>query len=299
MESETANPTSPEASKEPMKARIATLGALFLSFAATQLLAQSQPVSEQPAAEVRPVKESVLPYRPVGEPVLRLLRKRVDSVDWNEVTFEDVLDWLRDQSDGQVNVVAAWKALSPENVTPETLVTVSMSHVTVAEVLDEVINELSEERTIGYHGFENKIKFSSRSDFDRHLYVRVYDVTDLLFRVPNFGQGAPQIDLQQTKSSTSGGGSGQSVFSGGSSGGREQEEGGTQAETRIEQELDKLRQRIKITIAPESWREVQQVQGLGGGRGEIEIIQHSLVITNTIEVHEQIAGRFVAHTFDR
>jgi len=281
-----------------MKRRAATLSILFLSVAVTDLVAQSETASVQPTAEVRTVRDTVLPYRPMGEPVLRLLRKRVESVEWSETTFDDVLDWLRDQSDGQVNVVAAWKQLSPENVSPETLVSVSLSNVTVADVLDEVINELSEEHTVGYHGFENKIKFSSRSDFDRTLYVRVYNVTDLLFRVPNFGQGAPQIDLQQTKSSAGGGGGGQSVFSGGSSGGREQEEGGQQAETRNEQELDRLRQKIKISIAPDSWREVSpQAQGLGGGgRGEIEIIQQSLVVTNTIEVHEQIAGAFIAQT---
>jgi hypothetical protein len=118
------------------------------------------------------------------------------------------------------------------------------------------------------------------------MYVRVYDVTDILFKVPNFGQSAPQIDLQQTKTSSgSGGGSGQSVFSGGSGGGREQEDSGEQADQRIEQELTKMRESIQRTIAPETW-------DVAAGRGHIEIINRMLVVSNTIEVHEMIAGRF-------
>ena len=40
-----------------------------------------------------------------------LLRMRVDSVDWVETTFEEVIDWLVDLSEDRVNVIPRWNAL--------------------------------------------------------------------------------------------------------------------------------------------------------------------------------------------
>jgi len=252
-------------------------------------IAQDEPVvkKETPVAAAEAV-ETLPPPRASANAVARLLNKRVPSVDWNDTTFEEILDWVRDQGDGQVNVVARWGPLGVEGASQESVVTLKLYNSTVAEILGEVMDVLSEDGEIRYHGIDNTLRISTKQDFERKMYVRVYDVTDLLFRVPNFGQSAPQIDLQQTTSSSGGGGGGggQSVFSGGAGGGREQDDSGQQAEQRIEQELIKLRDSMFKVIAPESW------EGEGGGRGRIEIVRGSLVVLNTIEVHEMIAGRF-------
>jgi hypothetical protein len=123
-----------------------------------------------------------------------------------------------------------------------------------------------------------------------------------MFRVPNFGQNAPQIDLQQAGQGGGGGGGGgagssRGVFSG-AGGGQEEEEGGEQAEQEMEERLERLRALIEQSIEPQSWdltgSPSQQTMGQlgGGGRGRIRVFNRSLVVTNTIEVHEQIAGWF-------
>jgi hypothetical protein len=132
------------------------------------------------------------------------------------------------------------------------------------------------------------------------MHTKVYDCTDILFRVYNFGEDAPLIDLQQAGQGGGGGGGGggQSVFQG--AGGQTQQVSTEQAEQELEERLTALRELIEQTVAPETW-DLSDARGTpggggpgaaGGGRGRIRIYNSSLVITNTIEVHEMIGGRF-------
>ncbi len=216
-----------------------------------------------------------------------LLLKRVDKVDWREATFEGVIDWLNDHGEGKVNIIPRWGPLGVEGVGPETLVTLRLNGTTVGEVLNEVRDQLSETGELAYRGVGNTLRISTREDFGRKMELRIYDVTDILFQVPNMGRDAPIIDLQQASQSGAsggGGGGGQGVFGGGSSG-TQQQTSGQQAKRILDEQLDDLRELIEEIIAPETWE-------AGGGRGRIRAYNSSLIIYNTIEVHEMIAGSF-------
>jgi len=264
---------------------------------------QQSPNTEGEAEQLRvTTSEATIPAPPSSRAAESLLRKRVDAIDWRDKTFEEVLDWLRDQGEDRVNIVPKWGPLGIWNVDRESLVTLQLNNTTVADVLNETLDLLSEEGEIRYRGIDNKLTISTRQDFERKFFVRVYDATDLLFRIPDFGQQAPIIDLQRTANQGGGGGGGgggQSVFGGGSGGGQsgqQDNESGQQAEQLIEQRLTKLKDLIQRTIAPETW-DLTGTQGASvaagaGGRGRIEIYSRSLVISNTIEVHEMISGAF-------
>ena len=273
----------------------------YAAFAYGQATPQVTEEIEQPKATTA---EATIPAAVSSRAAETLLRKRVDTIDWTDKTFEDVLDWLRDNGEGRVNIVPKWGPLGVENVNRETTVTLQLNNTTVADVLNEALEQLSEDGEIRYRGIDNKLTISTRQDFERKLYVRVYNATDLLFRVPDFGRGAPIIDLQRSAGrggggAGGGGGGGQSIFggAGGGQSGNEDNESGQQAEQEIEQRLTKLRELIQRTIAPETW-DLTGIQGAStqaaaaGGRGRIEIYSRSLVISNTIEVHEAIAGAF-------
>lgn len=225
-----------------------------------------------------------------------LLRQRVASVKWDGATFEEVLDWIKDQGEGRVNVVPKWGPLGIESVSRENVINLQLNNTNIADVLNEVLDQLSEDGQIQYRGIGNKLTISTKQDFERKMYVRVYDITDMLFRVENFGEDAPLIDLKKN-ASAKGGGSGQSVFQG--SGGSGQKGQSTdQLEQENERRILKLRQLIEQTIAPETWDLTGsenagggQAVG-GGGRGRIRVLNTSLVVLNTIEVHEMIAGAF-------
>jgi hypothetical protein len=213
---------------------------------------------------------------------VRLLRKPVtDKIDWNEVSFEYVVNWLKEQ--GDVNIVANWRALSVAGVERESVVTLALNRTTVGEVLNEVIEQLSETEPVLYRGKGNIIRISTQDDFNRKLELRTYDVTDILVEIPDF-YDAPEIDLEQQQQS--GGQSGQQgtpVFSGGSGSDERDDEGGEELRERME-ELVTL---IENTIEPTSW-------DYNGGQGTVQFFNRMLVIRNSIEVHEQIAGFFEA-----
>jgi len=216
-------------------------------------------------------------------PVTTLLRKRVAGVDWLERTFEEVLNWLRSESDDNVNVLPRWNSLNAEGVDKESLITLKLVDVTIAEVLSEALRQLSDDRRVAYRGRDNMLWISSKDDLGRDLPVKVYNVTDILFEVPDMGRSAPIIDLDKASQSggSGGGGQGQSVFTG-SAGQAEELE---QEESEVEERLEEIRDMIIAIIEPTSWGPA--------GLGSIEIFNNrALVVRNTIEVHEMIGGFF-------
>ena len=246
-----------------------------------------------------PISQSALSQPLSRNAVADVLWGRVDSVDWVDRTFEEVIQWVRERGDARINIVPRWNHLGVEGISRDSLVTLQLNNTNVADVLNEALMQLSDSDEVRYRGVGNKLTISTRADFERKLHTKIYDVTDILFQVPDFGQGAPLIDLQKAATSSGGsGGGGQTVFGGGGGQGQEQQVGGEQAEQELEQRLIKLQQLIEQSIEPQSW-DLSGSQGRGGatgtgggGRGRIRIFNRSLVVTNTIEIHEQIAGFF-------
>lgn len=247
---------------------------------------------------------------PPGDAVA-LMRKNVEKVEWDEKPFEEILEWLREQSDFRVNVNARWGPLGNEGVERERPVTLTMMHVSVAEILEEVRAQISEEDRVRYQASKNSIVFSSKSDFDRKLIRKVYYVGDILFRVPNFQEEAPQIDLSGQNSNQGGGGGGGtgggggggsgSVFQNAGGGGQQGQQG--QDEQEIEERVQRIRDAIILTVHPDTWADTPgeggfgggSTLGLGNGRVVALVQQRSLIVLNTIEVHEDLAGWFELH----
>lgn len=219
---------------------------------------------------------------------IHLLRREItDPIEWDDVTFEFVLDWLREQ--GDANVVVNWNALEVVGIQREALVTgLALRDIKVADVLDEVLDQLFQQggEEISYRGIGNTLRISTKQDFNRKLYLRFYDVTELLFRVPD-SIDAPEIDLTQIQqaggSSGGGGGSGTPIFTEGSGGTSQEDREVTDEE--LNQRLEEIRVLIEDSIEPDSWDAV-------GGRGTIRYFNRTLVVRNSVEVHEQIAGYF-------
>lgn len=273
----------------PTMLSITLLAAPLAAYGQTSPETADSAGTPQGSTEVR----TLISARPVQNAASNLLRKRVESVDWIDKPFEEVVEWLKGESDGMVNVIPRWIALNVESVDRDTLVNLQLNSTTIADVLNEVLDQLSPDGQLGYRAMGNTLRLSSKDDFDRKMYLRIYDATDILFKVPNFGQDAPNIDLQNTNQGGGGGGGGggQSVFQGGGGQGGSQEDSGEQAEQDLRERLEELRKLIEETISPETW-DTGTGQGQIGGRGRIRVFNRSLVVYNTIEVHEQIAGRF-------
>ena len=215
-------------------------------------------------------------------PAHALLYKAVERVAWLDAPLEDVFDWLKTQAHGRVNVLPRWRALRTAGLTESTPITLEMRNVNVAEVIDEVIEQLAPVGSLRYRAYGNKFVLTSKADHDRQLYLRVYDVTELIQPPPDTGRGAPVIDLSQT---VGGGATTGTVFGGG--GGQDRQGSDDRGEQEQQDKLDELMNLIRATIAPGSWMS----SGLGGP-GRIRAFNNSILVLNTIEVHEALAGAF-------
>ncbi len=214
-----------------------------------------------------------------AESVTRVLSTRIDLIDWQDATFEEVLEWIRRR--GPINVVARWRALEAEGVGPDALVSLRMGDAAVSDVLNEVLDQLAEGDSLRFHGVGNTLTVSTASDFNRKLVTRVYDVTDLVSHVPNFhgprislvgGQGASGSGSTQLFTDTAAPEDNEPTAPATSTG---EEHPGVRA----------VRGLIEELIEPGSWHK-------NGGDGTIRGFGKSIVVRNTIEVHEMIAGRF-------
>ncbi len=226
-----------------------------------------------------------------GQEARSLLRKHVDSVDWEDVTFEEIIDWLRDQGDDQVNILPRMNALSVESVDNDSLVTLKLRNSRVATILNEALDQLSETGEVTYQGHGNILKISTKTDFGRKLEVRTYEILDLLFKAPDMGQSFPSIDLQRA-SRSGGGGGGQSIFGGGGSSGSEELD---EDESEVEERIIDLMTVISQNIEPASWGPIAGLNVAIPGTGVGSMTQFNnrqLVIRNTVTVHELIAGHF-------
>jgi len=104
-------------------------------------------------------------------------------VDWMEVTFQEVCDWLSAQGKGLVNVIPRWTRLEVMQVTGSDLVTLTLNEVTIREVLDEVLDQLSEEGTLGYRARNNMLWISTTTNLPPDLIIRFYSLRDLSKRM--------------------------------------------------------------------------------------------------------------------
>ncbi len=207
------------------------------------------------------------------------------SVNFDDTPFSDVLEWLREE--GVKNLVVRWQDLLINGATEDTLVTLILEDVTVSVVLNEVLEQMSDNfDPIRYVQEENILRIGTKSHFDLKLYTRVYPVTDLLMKVRSF-RGAPEIDLEQQQQSGGGGGQGgqaqvQSIFGqGGGGGGSNDDDDDEDTEERENELMDKL----EAVVVPLSWF-------ANGGLGRMVIVNRNLIVYNTREAHEVLAGYF-------
>jgi len=254
-----------------MRRMILLLGVLAVAFS-PPALAEGPPDSDRSPGRRQQ-------RRPAGE-ARRVLAKKVPSIDWEDVPLEDIFEWLENQ--GRADVIVRWAQLELEGIDPGMPVTLKLTNTTVAKVLAEVFEQISDTEPVLYRGIGNTIKISTRSDFSRKLYTRVYDISDIIMRVRDF-RDAPRIDLTRSSSSGGGGGGGgqdENIFA------DDDDDDDDDEQADLEKRVDDLIAIIEDTIEPDTWM-------INGGRGTIAAFNNMLVVRNTIEVHAKLGGAFV------
>ncbi len=257
------------------------------------------------------------------------LNQPIEMVNWEDEALEDIMADFFKGEHALDNLYFKWRVIenSGANIDPSTSVNLAIMDTTVGELLDLMLEQLSAEADtpgdkLTYHIIGGMIKVSTRADFSSVLYTKSYNAEHLYVGRP-FWTDAPEIRVDQSGGGGGGGGrggggggqggggggsggggggrgGGGSIFGGGGGGGSGGGGGGgrggggggggggqgglidfeEERETRQESLTELLKQ-----IQPDTWDD-------GGGLGTITAFSNQLVITQTLEMHEVIGGRF-------
>ena len=196
--------------------------------------------------------------------------------------FEDILD---DFFTGQygLEVVVDWAALATcsASVTRASKVHLEVDRASVEEVLEEVLERLSEpaqveEDILTFFVLDGKVKVSTRSAFDKLIVTRIYNISFLGRGTPHFVD-APELGFHRRTPPDLAERSPNLNLS---------PQAGTSRNPRrnFEELRDELIHMLK-DFRPESWKE-------HAGRGTISIMGNELMIRQTCEMHELIGGKW-------
>lgn len=228
-------------------------------------------------------------YGPGGEAGEEADRQLVEKLDMNVPrlkcpgeSFEDVINFLREYSGA--NFYVNWRALEAAGIERTATVTLDLKNVSVRKALELLLSDVGGGATeLGYIMSSGVIMISTQEELNKDKQTRVYQISDLVHRVPNFIGERVKVDSigsAVSSGSSSGGGSSEGLF-GDSSGEDAAESGREEANMTKGEAISALIELIKSTIDPGNWRPDGEI-------GSISTFNNNLVITQTSENHRRI-----------
>ena len=227
-------------------------------------------VEAQPAMQRRAVRNQV-------PQTLRLLNKRLPEIRFDAVPFETVMQYIQELT--EINLSVRWEKLENAGVERDAPITIQARNLRLRQVLFMIMNAATDsDLTLAYRMSGNLLVVSTEEDLGREHITKVYDVADLMVRVPN----QPQPFYQNNNSSLGQGGGGGSIF--GNSQNQQRQQQDQYEPGQPSGEMSALIEVIQQTIEPDTWAVN------GAGEGHVQSYGHLLIVTNTILVHQKIGG---------
>lgn len=256
-----------------MIARILTL--VLIGSLATGALAQTRtkpPKGRSGAKSADKPRKPKTKKRAPRNLAAKALRLVIDDAEFDDMTFEDFVDWLGRQT--KANVVVHWKIIEKAGVERDAPIFLEQKKITVRKLLPLVFRQVTEgmDVELAARADGNILLISTRKHLNSKMIVRTYSVQDLLLHVPNFE--AARVDIDGTGRRGIVGGRG--PVRGGQAGRRDPHAG-------LDARIRRLIAVITQSVEPDSWR-------INGGKGTLSYFRGQLVIRNGLEVHQKIAG---------
>jgi hypothetical protein len=227
-------------------------------------------------------------------PAAMLLHRRVPEISLDEAPLSEVLELLASLSHPKypVNILPRWRVLAAEGIDGDTPITARLRNATVAEVLSEVLEQISGLDPITYVGSGNKLRITTRSNLRRKLITRSYVIADILAyarftRVQPRMIIGPQVSFGGATVTQGGTGALTQTIDLGTNfyGGRNDNERDDDAGD-DEDFVQRIIDAIQMTIEPDTW-------SINGGRGTLTVIDGVLTVRNSADVHAQLGGPFL------
>lgn len=208
--------------------------------------------------------------------IAALLETRAAEVMFEGAPFEQVMDWVAETT--RLNIWVRWETLEDAGVDRDKPITLKVRNLRLSQILWMILSEAGgTSAKLGYAMSGDVILVSTRDDLSSELTTRVYNVRDILARVPRFHSGV-QIDPAQALRSIS-----QGSNTGGSQSSFTSNQPGEESETSAGDEMQNLIMLILTTVEPDTWTN-------GGGLGTIMGWRGRIVVRNSLYVHQLLGG---------
>lgn len=214
----------------------------------------------------------------------QVLNSRVLQVAFVESDLESVLEWVSRYTG--TTVLIRWNALEAAGISRDTPISLKARNLRMSQILWLIMNEIDAGEKLAYRASGSLLVFSTHADLNREVVTKVYDVRDLLVRVPYWAnmQSGRVVDGVTSR------GFGRTEITQFRSGVRmwtdddEGERWDNAWDPGRSEEMQELIDAIVATIEPDSW-------SVNGGPGFVTSFRDGLLIVrNTVDVHQKIGG---------
>jgi len=207
------------------------------------------------------------------------LLSRPITVELTDARLEDVFQFVEDFSGAGLEPMYIDDRTS-EGLDPEQEISISVQNVRVIDFIDRVLEKASNDFSPATWQFSRDgqtLQIGPRSRLNDEAYLRLYDINDLLFQLPDF-EDAPRLDLDQVLNQGGQGG-------GGSSGSIFEDSSDNEFESLT---IEELAQNLMDIIT--NFVETDQWQANGGDGGRIQFYKGYLLIDAPNYIHQQLGG---------
>lgn len=211
---------------------------------------------------------------------LAILNQQIPEVSLDGAPLEVVMDWVKEFT--KLNVDVRWETLDFAGVERDKPISIRARNLRLSQVLWMIMNQAGgSDVKLAYRASGNLLVISTAEDLGKEMISKVYEVADLLVRIPNFDNAAELDVVQALQEVGQGGqGGGGSTIFGGDEGGDEEDR---EDDGPITEDMQLLVDLIRNTVEPDSW-------DTNGGLGTISPFRRTIVVRNSILVHQRLGG---------
>ncbi len=198
--------------------------------------------------------------------------------DFDRVPFDEVIERLAQANN--INILPNWKNLANANVDRKSTIDLRLpAEISLKKTLTEVLDQASGQVQLGFVVSEGVISIATQAHLDQKTETRVYDISDLLFEIPEL-TNAPMMDLRNmTPPSPFGNEREQLPWVQG-----DDDDDHPEIDINRNDRVSTIINLIMDTIAPESWRD------RGGSIGMMRELNNQLVVTQNAATQQRVSG---------
>ncbi len=209
-------------------------------------------------------------------PTRHLYSTVIDPVEIDSAKARDAFRWWSNVTG--IPLVINWREMEAAGVDPDMAVDLHLRAAPAVSVLALLMKSITVDQPLLYEVNEHYIRIMTKAEADKDTVTLVYDIKDLITRIPNF-PNAPSFSLNDALSNTSSGGSSGGAQSATTLFGDQVKEEDLKTDTEKGEEIANL---IRELIEPTIWQE------LGGQHSSVRYFHGRLIVKAPRYVHAQI-----------